>query len=86
MATLRKLCHNFEIHESVIDFPFSKGMHAKLKNIAFHVLELLNVLQSFFFAVMCLSIGTLKNNKFSICSKWKIYYFSVSQNLGEITA
>ena len=24
--------------------------------------------------VMCLSIGTPKNNKFSICSKWKIYY------------
>ena len=25
--------------------------------------------------LMCLSIGTPKNNKFSICSKWKIYYF-----------
>ena len=25
--------------------------------------------------VICLSIGTPKNNKFSICSKWKIYYF-----------
>ena len=25
--------------------------------------------------VMCLSNGTPKNNKFSICSKWKIYYF-----------
>ena len=25
--------------------------------------------------VMCLSIGTPINNKFSICSKWKIYYF-----------
>ena len=22
----------------------------------------------------CLSIGTLQNNTFSICSKWKIYY------------
>ena len=31
---------------------------------------------------MCLSIGTPKNNKFSICSKWKINYFYVSQNLG----
>ena len=31
---------------------------------------------------MCLGIGTPKNNKFSICFKWKIYYFSVSQNLG----
>ena len=29
---------------------------------------------------MCLSIGTPKNNKFSICSKWKIFYFKVSQN------
>ena len=26
-----------------------------------------------FLTVMCLSIGTPKNNKFSICSKWKIY-------------
>ena len=25
-------------------------------------------------SVMCLSIGTPKNNKFSICSKWKINY------------
>ena len=25
--------------------------------------------------LMCLSIGTPKNNKFSICTKWKIYYF-----------
>ena len=24
---------------------------------------------------MCLSIGRPKNNKFSICSKWKICYF-----------
>ena len=27
------------------------------------------------FTLMCLSIGTPKNNKFSICSKWKIRYF-----------
>ena len=27
------------------------------------------------FTVMCLSIGTPKNNKLSICSKWKINYF-----------
>ena len=27
------------------------------------------------FTVMCLSIGTPKNNKFSIFSKWKIYHF-----------
>ena len=32
--------------------------------------------------LMCLSIGTPKNNKFSICSKWKIHYFLVSQDLG----
>ena len=31
---------------------------------------------------MCLSIGTPKNNKFSICSKRKIHYFQVSQILG----
>ena len=34
--------------------------------------------------LMCLSIGTPKNNKFSICSKWKIHYFQVSQNLGRV--
>ena len=36
------------------------------------------------FTLMCLSIGTPKNNKFSICSKWKIHYFQVSQNLGRV--
>ena len=34
--------------------------------------------------LMCLSIGTPKNNKFSIFSKWKIHYFKVSQNLGRL--
>ena len=34
--------------------------------------------------LMCLSIGTPKNNKFSICSKWKIHYFQVSQNLDRV--
>ena len=34
--------------------------------------------------LMCLSIGTPKNNKFSICFKWKIHYFQVSQNLGRV--
>ena len=34
--------------------------------------------------LMCLSIGTPKNNKFSICSKWTIHYFQVPQNLGRV--
>ena len=34
--------------------------------------------------VLCSSIGTPKNNKFSIYSNWKIYYFSVLQNLGTL--
>ena len=34
--------------------------------------------------LMCLSIGTPENNKFSICSKWKIHYFQVSQKLGRL--
>ena len=34
--------------------------------------------------LMCLSIGTPKDNKFSICSKWKIHSFQVSQNLGRL--
>ena len=34
--------------------------------------------------VMCLSTGTPKSNKFSVCPKWKIYYFYVSQNLGTL--
>ena len=33
---------------------------------------------------MCLSIGTPKNNKFSICPKWKIHYFQMSQNLDRV--
>ena len=32
--------------------------------------------------LMCLSIGAPKRNKFSICPKWEIHYFQVSQNLG----
>ena len=32
--------------------------------------------------LMCLSIGTPESNNFSICPKWKIHYFQVSQNLG----
>ena len=36
------------------------------------------------YTLMCLSIGTPKNNKFFICSKWKIYYFWVSLNLGRL--
>ena len=34
--------------------------------------------------LMCLSIGTPKNKKISICSKWKIHYFKVSQNQGKL--
>ena len=34
--------------------------------------------------LMCLSIGTPKDNKFSICPKWKIHYFQVSQNLDKV--
>ena len=34
----------------------------------------------------CLSIGTPKNNKFSICSKWKIHYFQVSPKFRQSTA
>ena len=36
----------------------------------------------FLHTIICFSIGTPKNNKFSICSKWKINDFCVSQNLG----
>ena len=36
------------------------------------------------YPLMVLSSGTAKNNKFSICSKWKIYYFKVSQNWGKL--
>ena len=34
---------------------------------------------SFAITLMCLSIGTPKNNKFSICSKWKIHKFRCSK-------
>ena len=31
--------------------------------------------ENWWITLMCLSIGTPKNNKFSIWSKWKIHYF-----------
>ena len=37
-----------------------------------------------YITLKCLSIGTPKNNKFSICPKWKIHYFQVSQNLSRV--
>ena len=40
--------------------------------------------ENFLITLMCLSIGTPKNNKFSICSKWKIRYFQVSRNSGRV--
>ena len=43
-------------------------IHVKYKGILLYTLILQNTL-------MCLSTGTPKNNKFSSCSKWKIYYF-----------
>ena len=49
-------------------------MHALVK---FHeyIPYSLGVMARTRFTLMCLSIGKLKNNKFSICSKWKIHYF-----------
>ena len=38
----------------------------------------------FSLTLMCLSIGTPKNDKFSICPKWKIHNFQVSQTLGRV--
>ena len=32
-------------------------------------------LRCFHYPVMCVSIGTSKINKFSVCPKWKINYF-----------
>ena len=34
--------------------------------------------------LFCLSLGTPKNNKFSICSKWKIDYFYMPRNLSTL--
>ena len=36
------------------------------------------------YTILCISFGTPKSNKFSICSKWKIDYFYMSQNLGTL--
>ena len=33
------------------------------------------VMVQYMCTLMCLSIGTPKNNEFPICSKWKIHYF-----------
>ena len=51
-----------------------------LKNIRLYFIRYYNG----HYTLMCLSIGTPKNNKFSICSIWKIHYFQVSQNLGRV--
>ena len=44
----------------------------------------INVYNTVDITLMCLSIGTPKNNKCSICPKWNIHYFQVSQNLGRV--
>ena len=49
-----------------------------------HVITLRDKKNCLLIILMCLSIGTPKNNKFSICPKWKIHYFQVSQNLGRV--
>ena len=41
-------------------------------------------LKVYTFTLMCISIGTPKNNIFPICPKWKIHYFQVFQNLGRV--
>ena len=56
-------------------FPF--GTNGKVEVLGVPILK-------HFRALMCLNIGTPKNNKFSICYKWKIHYFQVSQNLGRV--
>ena len=43
--------------------------------------QLCQIILKLMHTLMCLSIGTPKNNKFSICSKWKIHYFQVPQIL-----
>ena len=53
---------------NLINFPFvsnGKLMVFRCPNIQAHYNE----------AVLCLKFGTPENNEFSICFKWKIYYF-----------
>ena len=43
--------------------------------------QIINLGTNFADTLLCLSFRTPKNNKFSICSKWKIDYFYTPQNL-----
>ena len=71
-----------------IKFDFTILYEIKMKkhveNLLYIYIRMYNALYSSdpMGTLMCLSIGTPKNNKFSICSKWKIHYFQVSQILG----
>ena len=62
---------------NAINFPFvsnEKLVFFRCSNIQAHCNE----------AVIYLNFGTPKNNEFSICNKWKIYYFLVSQYLSTL--
>ena len=39
------------------------------------IFRCLNIQTDYNEAVLCLNSGTPENNEFSICDKWKIYYF-----------
>ena len=66
---------------------FSKGLEEEFKTAVVNkpsVFQPLKVFCIYLSTVMCLSIGTPKSNKFSICSKCTNNYFKVSQNLGAL--
>ena len=73
-----------QVHFNVFaSFMIGKRKHACLIQVAC-LLEVATMTGFTVHNLKCLSIGTPKYNKFSICPKWKIHYFQVSQNLGRV--
>ena len=54
---------------------FFQNFTVPIKKTVWHPPFVLQSVANTKVTLMCSSIGTRKNNKFSICSTWKIYYF-----------
>ena len=69
------MLQNLQLNLASIEHFFDTGVIVSLRlaflqsGLAKACIEVVDI------TLMCLSIGTPKNNKFSICSKWKIHYF-----------
>ena len=70
-----EMLQNLQLNLASIEHFFDTGVIVSLRlaflqsGLAKACIEVVDI------TLMCLSIGTPKNNKFSICSKWKIHHF-----------